>query len=78
MPAILYSIVRSHVLPIQESAIITQRDPITNRFLSPRPSVQPLDRSLMLGQIRQLSPGTGELFPYHEYYVLAIPTPGYY
>ena len=78
MPDILYSIVRSQLLPIQESATITQRDPITNRFLSPWTSVHPLDRKLTLGQMRQLSPGTGELFPYHEYYVLAIPTLGYY
>lgn len=74
---ISYSAAKSQLLPIQESVVIPKRDPIMNRFLSPWTTAYRLDRSLMLGQTRQLSPGIEELFPYHEYHVLAIPTLGY-
>lgn len=40
--------------------------------------MQPLERNLILSQIRHLSVGTGLLFPYQEYYILATSTPGYY
>lgn len=36
-------------------------------------SMHPLGRSLTLGKVRQLCPGTGELFPYHNYHILILP-----
>lgn len=78
MSDIPYSTVRTQHLPIQESAVITQRDPNTNRFLSPWTLCTHWAEVLCWEKKRQLCLETAELFLYHKYYILTLPIFGFY